>query len=83
MLTNMNGYDKSFEVPCRDYMSKAIKEGPCNRNEFFEFDKHHSSEVDPPVLDHCKLHKHLHERTVKAKDKSQSYIMQKLEAKCG
>lgn len=69
----MNGDDKSFEVPCRDCMSKAVKEGPCNRNVFFEFDIHRNSEVDPPVLDHSKLHKHLLGRTVKAKDKSQSF----------
>lgn len=63
VLTNISGYDKAFEVPCRKCMSMVVMEGPCNRNEFFDIDKHHNSLVDLQVLDHHKLHKHLPVRT--------------------
>lgn len=84
MLTNISGYDKAFEVPCKKCMSMVAMEGPCNKNEFFDIDKHHNSQVDLQVPDHRKLHKHL--RTVQAKYKSQNdtnhtTVMHKLPAK--
>ncbi|RHN45039.1 hypothetical protein MtrunA17_Chr7g0225931 [Medicago truncatula] len=45
-------------------MSGVVKEDPSNMNEFFDFDKHHNSQVDPRALDHHKLHKLLSLSTV-------------------